>query len=420
MPKTSLAIIVPLRSDAAWYSLTSVIKAQARMLSEYGHKVVLFVGEDYDGCNMSGVQVKRVLPVGELKDYRSINDITPEHVELSTKTAEVLAPWLVGFDYIFTHDLVFTGRYLPYSLAIRSVSDYCRDLHWYNWIHSYPTGHKDWWDISLYHGDHKLVFPSKAGISQVAKAFLAPEDLVLHIPHIKDIRDELKFTQATNAIVDLFPAILQSDIVQCYPASTDRFNSKGIRDIIVLFGLLKHRGKSVCLIIPNQFSDRRSGRIVDPIKYYEKVARRNGLRPYEDFIFTSEILGEKYTEGLPHRIVSDLMACSNLFIFPSRSESFGFILTESILSGGCLPVLNTSSPAQMEVAGNQGIPFDFGDGHTPLASTEPESGRFNRLVDEIIDRMTSNPVIAARTHVRQCYNQDTIYKTYYESALRSY
>jgi glycosyltransferase involved in cell wall biosynthesis len=369
---------------------------------------------------MSGVQVKRIIPIGELRDYRSINDITPEHVALSTKTAEILAPWLVGFDYILTHDLLFTGLLLPYSLAIRSVSDYCRDLTWYHWVHSNPFGHKDWWDISLYHGNHKLVFPSKAGITQVAKAFLAPEDLVLHIPHIKDIRDELKFSQNTRAIIDLFPAILQADIVQIFPAFTDRFESKGVRDLIILFGLLKHRGKSVCLVIPNQFSDRRSGRIVDPVKYHEKIARRNGLRPYEDFIFTSEILGEKYIEGLPHQIVMDLMACGNLFIFPSRSESFGFTSTEAVLSGSCLPVLNKSCATQMEVLGGHGIPFDFGNGITPVDSTEPESKRFARLADEIVDRLDSNPAIAARTYVRQNYNRNAIYEKYYRNILTPY
>lgn len=420
MQKASVAIVAALQSDDPWYSLTSVVKAQARMLSSYGHKVSLFVLEDYDGCNMAGIPVRRVIPSTKLTDYRSIDFVSEEHVDVSNRAASELSSWLRGFDFVFTHDLVFTGWNLPYALAIRSVSDFCRDLRWLHWIHSYPGGHKDWWDLNHYAGDHKIVFPTKSGIPTIATSFRTQEDHIISIPHIKDIRNELKFNKATNEIIELFPAILQADIVQCYPSATDRFDSKGIKDLISVFSMLKKSGKTVCLIIPNQYSNRRDSKLVDPIRYYEKVARRCGLRPYEDAIFTSEILNGKYAEGLPHKVVSDLMACSNLFVFPSRSESFGFVLTEAVLNGSCIPVLNPSAPAQLEVVCNHGIKFDFGDGRDMVVSDKTTAERYDRLIADIICEFEGNKSIQARTYVRQHYNRDVIYEKYYKNILTPY
>lgn len=417
MPRVSVAIVAALQGDDPWYSLTSVVKSQARMLSSYGHKVSLFVLDNYDGCNMAGIPVRRVLPSTQLFDYKSINHLSDDHIEIANKTASELSSWLRDFDYVFTHDLIFTGWNLPYAVALRSVSDYCRDLKWCHWIHSYPYGKKDWWNLDDYCGDHKIIFPTKSGVDVVAESFRTHPDHVVCVPHIKDIRTELKFNKATNEIIELFPAILQADVVQCYPAATDRFDSKGIKDLISVFSMIKKVGKSVCLIIPNQYSNRRDKRLVDPIRYYEKVARRCGLRPYEDFIFTSEILGEKYTDGLPHRVVLDLMACSNLFVFPSISESFGFVLTEASLSGSCINVLNQSSPAQLEVVDGNGIIFDFGNGRDEIPSPQTRAERYDKLIMEIVDEIDRNKAVQARTTVRKLYNQDTIYRDYYQDLL---
>jgi glycosyltransferase involved in cell wall biosynthesis len=297
------------------------------------------------------------------------------------------------------------------------VSDFCRDLHWFHWIHSYPGGQRDWWNLNDYQGVHVAVFPTQSGLDVVANSFRTNNDHVIYIPHVKDIRNELKFSKATVEIIDLFPSIIQADIVQCYPAPTDRLDSKGLKDLISVFSLLKKAGKSVCLIIPNQYSNRRASRLVDPIKYYEKVARRCGLRPYEDFIFTSEILGEKYTDGLPHRVVLDLMSCSNLFVFPSRSESFGFVLTEAALSGSCIHVLNESAPAQLEVVESNGILFDFGDGRAEISTSETRAERYDKLTIRIIEEFETNTAVRARTTVRQRFNQDTVYRDYYQGML---
>lgn len=410
-----VAILTNLVDDNPWYSLTSIIKSQCYMLSDYKHKVHLYVSEDYQGNSLGGVSPISSVPYADLTDYKSQVDISPRHLQYAQKILDYLYSKFTNYDVIFTHDLMFTGFNLPFALAIKIFSENHRHIQWYHWVHSKPHTPRDWWDMQEFLGNHTIVYPNHADIPMVKDRFNT--ESVICVPHIKDITKTLGFSRHTTDIIEYFPSLMKADIVQCYPAATDRFDSKGVRDLLMVFSLLKKRGKSVCLVIINQFSGRRSAKLVDPIVYLEKVARRCGLDPYKDVIFTSEIFNGKYTKGVPENVLRDLMSLNNLFVFPSKSESFGLVLAESSIYSGALPITNASVDAMSEVIGLN-YSFDFGDLH--LSSfLETENVRFNRLVDMIIDSLDSNPAIQARSNIRRNLNQNTIYNSFYKPILES-
>lgn len=408
-----ICIIAPLKSSDPTYSVAGVIRTQAAILAAHRHKVTIIVNEDYSGPGIQGASLQKILPSAELVDYRSKLNISAAHEELANDIAVLLSSRVSQFDVVFTHDLIFTGWYLPYALAIMSVSAENEDtnLKWFHWVHSFPFSTKDWWDLNYYAGDHTIVYPNPVSLDCISDIFNTTK--VISIPHALDPRAIHRFTDPAKDIVELVPSLLTADIVQIYPAATDRFESKGIRELTNLFGLLKKSGRSVCLVIANQFSGRREARLVDPVYYYENVARRCGLEPYVDYIFTSELFSGKYVDGVPQRVLFELMALANLFVIPSKSESFGLGLLEAVMAGTVVCVANE----HLNLPIKQYTSFDFKSPSSPDQFINIRS--MSELVDWIINEMDNNQVVKAKTLVRQQFNPISIYNNYYKPLLAS-
>lgn len=408
-----ICIIAPLKSSDPTYSVAGVIRSQVALLAAHRHKITVIVNEDFSGPGLPGSILQKILPSVTLTDYKSKLNLSKAHEDFANEIAVILSSRVAQYDIIITHDLIFTGWNLPYALALMAVAaeNNNEDLRWFHWVHSYPFSVKDWWDMNHYTGKHTVVYPNKVALTQVAQAFNVPS--VKYVPHVVDPRIINRFIDQTKDIVDIIPALMTADIVQVYPASTDRFESKGIRELTNLFGLLKKAGHSVCLVIPNQFSGRRNNRLIDPVYYYENVARRCGLEPYVDYIFTSELFGGKYKDGLPQRVLFELMTLSNLFVIPSKSESFGLGLLEAVTSGTVVCVANE----HLSLPIHQHTTFDFkGPSDTDLFI---DLNSMSKLVDWISNEMITNMVVQIKTKVRQQFNPSAVYNNYYRKLFKS-
>ncbi len=399
------------------YSLTSIVKDQAKMLVRYGHEVHLFVNEQYHGETFSEeVTLHKSIPFAHLIDYRSRNDLTPEHKNTVKATAEMIRKELQGFDFAFTHDFVFTGWFMPYGMGIKEGSQYVPHVRWLHWIHSVPTTMFDWWCIKEYGSKHKLVFPNETDKLRVAEQFRGSLSDVRVIPHIKDLRTWFDFGEDTCAFIDDYPGVIQDDVVVIYPASTDRLHAKGIRELILILSKIKSYGLSVTCVIANQWA---TGRVPKQnIEFYKNLASQVGLVYDKDFTFTSE-WGIKnkdrwnYENGLPRKMLRELMQCSNLFIFPTREESFGLVAPEIGLAGGVLVVLNQSLSMMLEVSNFTTLYFNFGSFHQAFQPRDEEK-YYSDVASIIVGRMRRNESIMYKTFVRKRYNFDTIYRLYYE------
>jgi glycosyltransferase involved in cell wall biosynthesis len=406
-----IALMTNFQEFTPGYSLTGIVKDQAEMLAKYGHEVHLFVNDQYNGEKFSDdVILEKKIPFSHLKDYRTIKDLTPDHKMLINTTAEILRRELADYDFAYTHDFVFTGWNLPYGMACKEASPDLPNLRWLHWIHSVPSAGSDWWDIKSFGPHHRLVFPNATDRIRVAEQYKGMMDDVRIIPHIKDIRTWFDFSEETRKFIDHYPAVLNADIVQVYPASVDRLEAKRVREVILIFSKLKTMGVSVCLVIANQWATGTQQK--QDVEKYKKIAARNGLINGEEFIFTSDFEAPKYDVGIPKHMVRELLQCSNLFIFPTREESFGLVVPEAALSGGVLLVLNSSLPAQLEISGHTALYFTFGSFCNEVKHENEES--FLRDVGIIIlGRMQQDESILAKTFVRQHYNMDYLYHRVY-------
>jgi len=411
-----IAILTTFQEFLPGYSLTGIVKDQAVMLSKYGNEVHLFVSEKYHGETFSDeVILHKEIPFTHQKDYRKIGDITPEHIEIKNKTCDMLCKTLteLNIDVVFTHDFVFIGWFMPFGLACQDAGRKLPKMAWMHWVHSVPSAMSDWWQIRQYGSKHKIVYPNASDRTRVAEQFRGFDDDVRVIPHIKDLRTFFEFDKETCDLIDAYPGIMNADIVALLPASVDRLESKRVRECLYIMANLKAMGNSVMFIIANQWATGKQQK--QDCEPYRQEGENKGLISGKDFFFTSDYKDGKYGVGIPMRMIRELFLCTNLFLFPTREESFGLVVPEASLAGGPLMVMNKSLQQQIEISGNKALYFDFGSFHNQFMV--PNNRYYEDLAKIIMGRMLQNDAVRTKTFMRQTYNMDNLYLKYYAPTM---
>ncbi len=399
------------------YSLTGIVQDQITMLRKYGHEVHLYVNERYHGeapvPTELNVTIHETIPFTHLKDYSSINQVTDEHREIAKEMAKRLKYDIDKYDYdiIFTHDFVFTGWFLPYGMGCMALKDL--SVKWLHWIHSIPSANRDWWNMNLYGDNAKIVYPNETDAIRAAEQYKTITAKIAVIPHIKDLRTWMEFGRGTNEFIDAFPKLMQADFIQILPASSDRLSAKRVNIVIQIFAYLKRAGFSVCLCVANQWATGRQRR--EGLDRYTHLASQVGLDGSE-FFFTSTFK-EKYETGIPRKILRELMMLSNLFIFPTREESFGLVVPEAALTSGALLVLNKSLQMQVEVAGGKALYFNFGSYHAGFRADNVDK-YYEDIAFIIANEFKNSKTLTTKWFCRKTYNMDSLYNRVYAPTMK--
>ena len=409
-----IAILTNFMEFQPGYSLTGIVKDQVDMLMKNGHDVHLFVNSGYNGESFDDkVTLHKKVPFTHLTDYKSEKEISQEHHEIVEQTRVMLVQELKDFDFAFTHDFVFTGWFMIYGRACRFATPELPNLNWLHWIHSVPSVMSDWWAIQAYGQNHKLVFPNETDRLRVAEQYRGTIADVRTIPHIKDLRTFFDFSDDTCRFIDKYPAVMQANIVQILPASVDRLSAKRVKEVTTIFSEIKKHGNSVCLVIACQWATGRQQK--EDVNFYRKHAVKVGLIDQKEIIFTSDFETPKYDVGIPKHMIRELFMCSNLFIFPTKEESFGLVVPEASLAGGVYMVLNKSLQMQTEISGNACLYFDFGSHSQNF--TPPGPGYWEDIAKIVMGRIAQNESIMTKTFMRKRYNMDNLYQNYYEPIM---
>jgi glycosyltransferase involved in cell wall biosynthesis len=417
-----IAILTNFQDFNPGYSLTGIVSDQMSMLARYEHDVHLFICTSYNRESVADLQknhpdvtIHPVIPFAHLIDYTSKLDLTTEgedektnHKLLVKDTRDILVSELADFDHVFTHDWVFTGWFLPYGLACVEASKQLPGIKFFHWIHSIPSVARDWWRVKEYGSNHKLVFPNSSDAIQVAEQYVGELNDVRVIPHFKDARSWFDFGEESCKIIDAVPSIMQADVVQILPAGSDRLSAKRVDYVIKIFGYLKQQGLKVSLVVANQWATgRQRKQCLEP---FDMIARQAGLEPRTEFVFTSDI-DKKFENGLNKKTLRELFLLSNLFVFPTREETFGLVVAEAAMSG-CFMVLNKSLGVQKEISGNMALYFDFGSFNHNFQISDPEK-YFSDIAWIITGQMRREQSIMVKTYFKQRNNWDSVYHNYY-------
>lgn len=429
--KAKVAIFTNFMDVNPGYSLTGIVIDQARMLLMNGHKVTLFVNEqfNYKFNEVSGLSdllekyketflLLEATKFAKLDDYQSSFDLSEEHkdfIEKATKTYLDIFSHFGTPDVIFTHDFIFTGWNLPYAKAIQNLSKKLLKVKWFHWVHSIPSGTRDWWDLSIYGPQHKIIFPNKTDQNYIAQSFKTSIKNIISIPHIKDIRSWYDMSDAVWEISERFPNLLLADIIQIYPASSDRLHAKQVDILIKMFGFFKKSHSTVFLLIANQWATGLQRK--EELNKYIDIGIQYGLEYGVDFIFSSEIKSE-YEIGLPKRVIQELQLFQNLFIFPTQAESFGLIGPEAALSGSMV-ITNRSLTMMKEVMGHYSTSYDFGSYHQETPQVKDDEYLY-AVAMNILDLILNDSSLKTKAYVRKRYNMIHLYNFFYAPLIQSF
>lgn len=429
MQKSKVAILTNFMEFNSGYSLTGITQDQCRMLQDNGHPVKLFVNSQYKAMNndefqfthnvsteLPSVELCRSIPFSHLVDYSSIKNLSDHHKEIAKQTEEMLLKELEGVSFVFTHDFIFTGWFLPYGLGVIQAARKLPHIKFYHWVHSTPSAASDWWDFNTWGPNHKIIFPNKTEQVRVAEQYRTLPENVACIHHIKDLRTWYNFDIDSNDFIRQYPQMLSADIVKVYPISSDRLGAKGLHIVFDLFSRFKANGFSVFLVIANQWATGRARK--EDIASYIEIAEKVGLENNVDFTFTSFWEKGKYDTGIHKRMLRDLSTCANMFIFPTREESFGLIAVEIPLTTAAITITNKSLSMMNELHGYLTDNYSFGSFEINFTCSNHDK-YFHDIATLILGALRRNQVVLHRTHLRQKYNWDYLYTHQYLPYLTS-
>lgn len=398
-----IGIATAFSSMLDFYSLTSVVMQQIKMILQAGHKPVLIVMDDFNWtvpADLNGLEIRKGIPAFHKIDYMSLEDMTPEHQALVPRISETLGAVVSDLDAVFTHDLLFTGWNLPIGMAVHNVAT--KYGPWLHWIHSVPAGRRDYWklpDKSL------LVYPNETNRILCAENFRTWREKILIVPHCCDIRDFAVTSPVAKELITRYD-LLGADLIQVYPVPIDRADAKGVHHVIRMFGMLKDMGNVVRVVFPNAWCNVDKWR--ERVTGYYSLAESYGLSDRE-VIFTSVALGGSYEVGLPMSDIKDLELCGNLFICPTISETFGFSIAEAACMGSLL-VLNEDLPMLAEICGGVGNAIWAKFSSNFYKTVHKDEEKYYRDICKIImHHVNSNPLFKSKTFYRKQYRREAVW-----------
>jgi glycosyltransferase involved in cell wall biosynthesis len=408
-----------LSSDHA-YSLNNVVVDQIKMFKRAGYDPVVLVGEGFQPVGVYGQVELRYIPKVFLSNEGKLPDNYHEDGE---KMTVALRELLKDINVCITHDVIYQPAHLIHNLASRKIADERADLRWLHWIHSATTPNilcnKDEVRMLIKRPfPHAFIcYPNTYDRPRVANNFRYDEHLVKYVPHPIDIPEYLGFHEYTKEFVDKYN-LIQTDIIMVYPVRLDR--GKQVEMNIRCMAGLKRRGKTVRLIVADFHSTGG-----DKVVYRDKLKERaKGLGLSEqEVVFTSDFKPE--TKGsCPREMIRDLFNISNVFLLPSRSETYSLIAQEASICGNLL-LLNFDFPPMRSIYGDNAIYLKFSsnvdaltglDGET---TTEYKGGEkyFDDAAKAICYELDNNRVVAVRDKLRKERNLDTVFKEHLEPLL---
>ena len=422
-----IGILTALCDFSAAYSLITVIKSQAEMLERNGYEFDLlccksFVPpeEEKDIEFYSLLSDHALLCLdegGHLYDYQIDEDPLHDFQECVKSLEDTYRENLQGYDVIITHDLMLLSWYLPHNQAIKNLIMEWPDKRWIHWFHSgasAPSPRIKYPSTLRYEAapNSKYVFLDNYQKQDFANSMDLDASEVSVVYNARDIRDLYDFDQHSLNLIEKYK-LLDHDIMQTFPVSTPRWRDKGIRQVMRIFGYWKKAGLRVKLLLLNSHSNE-AGEHVQAMKDYADVA---GLDYMKDVIFSSEEARydhkvRDWSYSIPWRNVRDFITISNMFVFPSVSESCSLVQGEASVMGKFV-VINSDFLPMFEFC-PRNIP------HFKFTQNDPDANPkyYECAAREILQGFNNDVSIANSTLGKtKLYNRDYIWQHQFEPLL---
>lgn len=415
-----VAIFTDFGSPDPKYSLDSVAEEQLGMLKRAGYDPIGIVDEGFQPArNWELAELRFLPPIDKSNHLNFQGDWMGKVNTILSQLPRVLE----GVDVVISHDLIYQSSLVWHNIACRKYAKDHPEIKWMNWIHS-ATPSEVWSSnqegLNTPFPNSKMVYPNEYSLPRIAINFKCALDQVAYIPHATD---PFGFFGA-GKIVQQFARdrlLLGADAIIVYPVRLDR--GKQVEIAIDMVAGLKSVGKSARLVVVDFHSTGG-----DKVTYREELKRYAIDKRLNDveLSFTSEYI-PVWNAGIPREDVRSLFQLSNIFILPSRSETYSLIAQEAALCGNLL-ILNFDFPPIRSVYGEKAVYGKFSSNIDALTGMDGETkteysnrdGYFRDLALRVAYELDNNFVLHQKTRVRKERNPDTVFQTYYEPVFHSW
>ncbi len=341
------------------YSLNRVVQDQIQMFVSNGYKVAVTVAE---GFTPVGWYAHKNVELRGLPSVPCHNEVKkdPTFDEDVDSLYVAIKEIVTDVDFIITHDVVYQPAALKHNVACRKVAKEFPKIKWVHWIHSatspYTLGRlrgmfSDEYAniISQPFPNSYYVFFNHYSIPRIAENFKIPQDIVKVVHHPSDVYKLLRIKDPLVIRLAEKKKLLEADAVAIYPVRLDR--GKQVEVVIKTMAMMKEMGFNVRVIVVDFHSTGG-----DKVTYRDELkglALDWGLNAME-ITFTSEFDPE-WNVQIPHSSTAEMFALSNVFIQPSRSESYSLTTQEFIIISRGVLVLNQDFPPFRDIFGPDAI-----------------------------------------------------------------
>lgn len=339
------------------YSLNRVVIDQIKMFTQNGYKIKVIVAETFEpkGEYLNpNVKIERI-PIVPVHNEVKKDESFDKDVEDLTASLEKI---LEGAHVVITHDVIYQNAALKHNFAARKVAEKLPGVRWLHWIHS-ATSPVTLAALRDYFSDEYLSlmgkpFPNSRYVffndwskPRIAANFGISQEIVRTVHHPSDVYEILDISDEVKKVSEKHD-LLQADAVCVYPVRLDR--GKQVEMMIKTMAMLKKHNMSVRAIVADFHSTAG-----DKVTYRDEL-RQVGIDyglSYGELIFTSEE-NNGWEYEIPHKLVLDFMALSNVCIMPSVSESYSLVTQENAMLKQVV-VLNFDFPPFRDIFGPNAI-----------------------------------------------------------------
>lgn len=326
---------------------------------------------------------------------------------------------------VITHDLIFLPDYVKHNIAARRVADKKPKVRWLHWVHSATAPNTLIQERSIYGPQYKelllskfpnsiVCYPNAQDIPRVAANFSFEEDEVVEVPHSTDPTEGM--SRLVQRLYDE-KQLSKAEVLCIAPMRLDRGKNPG-QIVRLMKGCADAELTSHLVFCDFQSTGDDKVVLRDETK---QLAKDLGVA--DRVTFLSEFDGEAALE-VDHQTVLDLFTLSNVFLLPSRSETYSLVAQEAMLKGN-LCILNHDFPAFRQIYGGNalyrqfdGAEVDFSGRDGKIDTTHSDiDAHFKSIAVNLKYWLEQDKVLRAKTWVRTKRNPDYVFANFIEPLL---
>lgn len=400
------------------FSPIIVVSEQIKQLKRNGFNPVLIVSEGWEPPEDSifkDIETKFTYSFASHDPKATVED-TEELVGLAYQQLDDILP---NEALVFTHDLIFLPDYTILNLAARRLASDRPSIRWLHTVHSATNPETVSRERNMYGEKYaeallspfpnsQIAYPNGYDTRRVATNFHFEEDQVIEIPHSTDP------TEGLHPLVQRFydEKLAEVEVFIVYPLRLDR-GKYAEADVHLVAGLRKISVKAQVLFCDFQSTGD------DKVVYREDLKNLARKLDVEDRVTFLSEFDDMASMDVTHDIIMDFFTLSNVFLMPSKSETYSLVSQEAMLRGN-LVIMNQDFAPFRQIFGDSALYRQFDGANISISGMNGEIHTthddirlyYKNLANEVKYYLQHDKVLHAKTWVRLNRSPDAVFKNF--------